>query len=470
MVGETRSGDEYFVIRSENPEQGESSEGTQDDSNGDGNRSRQGDSDHTLNGNEVEGRPRGIPLHDRQHQPGRVNLTQTEEFIPTDEVEGHWQELQRRSYRRSGSSRHTRVNVRRKLLERWKRRQFYLDEEEGALPPDGWDDGDDILATYDGGAEILKSAQPPPPSPRSRSSSKVRFAEDTDDYETRSSPSTSSRTIPERWGGMDIPDAERDAGKEIFYQVMQQAFNEILDLLFKVGEDLAVEAAETKDVRDKYRHIFQSIDFPEQDSRLASPLTSSDFALELNKVVHDQPLEELISASGYSVEPADQFTASSGEREGEETSKQEGHDAETFSGEGSSPGRDMVEESEKERTAYRDPTMPQFRPDSASFSMPARPLPSADTPASDRVAVASEESKAETSTFKGKSTKATSSTPIPLKTLMKWKRLDSAEEEARKRGGWGKLSYEEFEAIYRIEESSGCRLDYLGAWIDFCIP
>ena len=59
---------------------------------------------------------------------------------------------------------------------------------------------------------------------------------------------------------------------------------------------------------------------------------------------------------------------------------------------------------------------------------------------------------------------------ISRRTLVKWKRLDLAEEEAKKRGGWGKLTYEEFEQIYKNEESKGSRLDYLGTWIDFCIP
>ncbi len=47
--------------------------------------------------------------------------------------------------------------------------------------------------------------------------------------------------------------------------------------------------------------------------------------------------------------------------------------------------------------------------------------------------------------------------------------LDPA-EEAKVRGGWDKLSFPEFEEIYKSEENQGNRLDYLGSWIDFCIP
>ncbi len=126
-----------------------------------------------------------------------------------------------------------RVAARKKLHDRWKRRQFYLEEEEGALPPEGWHDEEDVLAHANGMAESSKAAATAALSPRSRSSSKVRCAEDTDDYEVRSNPSTSSRSGPERWGGMEIPDAEKDAGREILYQVTQQAFTELIDILLK---------------------------------------------------------------------------------------------------------------------------------------------------------------------------------------------------------------------------------------------
>ena len=49
---------------------------------------------------------------------------------------------------------------------------------------------------------------------------------------------------------MEIPDAEKDAGKEILYQVTQQAFNELLDLLFKEKEDMALERDALKETLD----------------------------------------------------------------------------------------------------------------------------------------------------------------------------------------------------------------------------
>ena len=152
------------------------------------------------------------------------------------------------------------------IKSRWAKRQFYLDEEEGATAPEGPEDGisvgdfEDAPEVADKRTDGSPSATPEPsqqPSPRSRSSSKVRFQDDLEDtdYETRSNPSTSSRSIPlgERWGGYEIPEAERDVGKEVLYQVTQQGVNEMIDPLFEKKETLALEVAATKEERRKAR-------------------------------------------------------------------------------------------------------------------------------------------------------------------------------------------------------------------------
>ena len=99
------------------------------------------------------------------------------------------------------------------------------------------------------------------PSPRrSRSSSKVRFQDDVEgdeEHESRSVTSMSSRSIPvnERWGGFEIPEPEKDVGREILYQVTQEAFNELLDPVFRLREDLALAVQRTKSVREKCRPL-----------------------------------------------------------------------------------------------------------------------------------------------------------------------------------------------------------------------
>lgn len=149
------------------------------------------------------------------------------------------------------------------LRDRWARRQFYTDEEEGFARPEGA--GDDPSSPMDderhdeyceGEKQAHEQNEPPTPEserPRwSRSSSRVRFQDDID-VETRSNASTSSRPVGERWGGYEIPEPEKDLGKEVLYQITQQAFNELLDPLFKTNEDDAMKAYAWRD--ERRRHI-----------------------------------------------------------------------------------------------------------------------------------------------------------------------------------------------------------------------
>ena len=105
-----------------------------------------------------------------------------------------------------------------------------------------------------------KPSQSPPSPRRSRSSSKVRFQDDVEadeEHESRSVTSMSSRSIPvnERWGGFELPEPEKDVGREILYQVTQEAFNELLDPVFRLREDLALAVQRTKNVREKCRPL-----------------------------------------------------------------------------------------------------------------------------------------------------------------------------------------------------------------------
>ena len=95
------------------------------------------------------------------------------------------------------------------VLERWRRRHFYVDDEEGFKPPKDlsqevtdreWDESGTTQRESGSGAQSAH--------PRSRSSSKVRF-EDDPELDTRSNASTSSRPVGERWGGYEIPEAEK---------------------------------------------------------------------------------------------------------------------------------------------------------------------------------------------------------------------------------------------------------------------
>ncbi|KAE8150527.1 hypothetical protein BDV25DRAFT_154249 [Aspergillus avenaceus] len=200
--------------------------------------------------------------------------------------------------------------------ERWRRRAFYTDEEDGATAPDGYKSDSDVddASIQDESQDEQSESESHPPSPRSRSSSKVRFQDDVpDDYDdVRSNPSTSSRSIlvGERWGGFEVPDVERDLGKEILYQVTQQGFNELLDILFKPKEDLLMEAYRTRTERKIWAREIELTEQMEsakqtarQDERVAGHETIEDDELDgpTHNPFSDRPLEELLDRAGYSI-------------------------------------------------------------------------------------------------------------------------------------------------------------------------
>jgi len=105
-------------------------------------------------------------------------------------------------------------------------------------------------------------ANPPssslPASRRSRSSSKVRFEDGLtadEDQDSRSVTSMSSRSIPtnERWGGFEVPEPEQNLGREVLYQITQEAYDELINPFVIVREDLAVRARETESIRIRHR-------------------------------------------------------------------------------------------------------------------------------------------------------------------------------------------------------------------------
>lgn len=198
-----------------------------------------------------------------------------------------------------------------RIYDRWSRRAFYTDEEDGVIAPVGFE-VDPAIGHYDDEDDSYE-IESHPPSPRSRSSSKVRFQDDlTDDYDTRSNPSTSSRSIPvgERWGGFEIPEVEKDVGKEILYQVTQQGFNELLDILFKQREDLLMEVYRTRADRRIWANEIELVEkeSPAKPSQSENPPSEED----LEVVTREKPIDELLHSAGYSVRSPVLASASAG--------------------------------------------------------------------------------------------------------------------------------------------------------------
>jgi len=207
-------------------------------------------------------------------------------------------------------------------------------------------------------------------------------------------------------------------------------------------------------------------------------MASSPLILPADKPVEEQTLPELLAASGYTI-----GEVSEGDDDPPEPGPTEGTIAPTANGEAEET--DVPPPESAEGSEHRDPTMPQFRPNSLADMRPAPQAASVAAAASAGsvsptvFASASEpspsnggrgEAKAGNPRRRREKDGADTPTPIPRATLVEWKRLDVAEQEAKERGGWGKLDYAEFEAICKMEEDHSARLDYLGTWIDFCIP
>lgn len=194
--------------------------------------------------------------------------------------------------------------------ERWRRRAFYTDEEDGTTAPPGYqrDPTFDDLSDDEDSMDEPPALDSHPPSPRSRSSSKVRFEDDlADDYDVRSNPSTSSRSIPvgERWGGFEIPEVEKDVGKEILYQATQQGFNELLDILFKQKEDLLMEVYRTRADRKIWAHEIELVGrsgAQKQDSPKEDEPKHPRNEEELQEMKANRPLGDLLHRAGYAVE------------------------------------------------------------------------------------------------------------------------------------------------------------------------
>ncbi|KAJ9242080.1 hypothetical protein DTO169E5_3301 [Paecilomyces variotii] len=263
------------------------------------------------------------------------------------------------------------------IHERWRRRAFYTDEEDGATPPEGYQESDfDSLSDDDDVEESQPELSSRLPFTRSRSSSKVRFQDDlVDDYDIRSNPSTSSRSVPvgERWGGFEIPEVEKDAGKEILYQVTQQGLNELLDYLFKAKEDLLMEARRTRAERKRWAREIELIEhmdpkkqFNRKQDQAADENNEGEAHDErsLQQRIAEKPLDELLQVAGYSVTP------SSPELEGPQpvlappsSEPVGGYDDDVRPVHLRAPSDEELPEPAIPQPPQPDPTLPQNRPD-----------------------------------------------------------------------------------------------------------
>ena len=358
-----------------------------------------------------------------------------------------------------------------------------------------------------------------PPSRRSRSSSKVRFQDVLTDgeYETRSNTSMSSRSIPvgERWGGYEVPEAEKDVGREILYQVTQEGLNELLDPMFRKREDLAVEAVRTRAERKTWRTQISRYTSEANNGMVAAHARRWREALPdrgrtsktetspsqdpigkpiVEVISNDQRSEEASEPSQEAKQteenaaPADNYPEAAVELHSavtafnaadptfeetilqkplEELLQESGY---AIAPPSSSADEHLPKEDPSSSSASpsaapssppRDPTLPQNRPNtlpppSTPSTHPLHPAPAKSTPSSRLAAL-------NTASAFDSSVPATP-TPPSRDRLKHLALLDWIEAEDEKRGGPGKLSLPEFEQI--MKDPRGQALGFVGAWIE----
>ena len=144
--------------------------------------------------------PRGSQNHDSRERPRRRRDGPPSEGRPTG-----YRARQRQQREREEDAARRRAARDLGVQRRWARRQFYLDER--------------IADTED--PPLLEHSRSQPP----------------DDRIDGAEPSGSWLRFP--------PPLEQDVGREVLYQITQEGLNELLDPLFKLREDLAVEVLRT---------------------------------------------------------------------------------------------------------------------------------------------------------------------------------------------------------------------------------
>ncbi|KKY25202.1 putative ef hand domain protein [Phaeomoniella chlamydospora] len=366
------------------------------------------------------------------------------------------------------------------IKNRWKRRQFYTDEEEGSSAPPGYEEADSSEEDEPNSEDQISSVSDSrPPSPRSRSSSKVRFEDGVTDteYETRSN--TSSRSVPvgERWGGFEIAEPEKDVGKDLLYLSVQQGFNELLDRLFKEKEDLAMGAKTTQKERQRLHEAILGYETRQISTKQPEmPMKESE---DVNP--SERPLEDLLDEAGYSVirpsgtgghtsvtEPESSIMAPDAlirQHQGSPNDERHDHKSSPSGSESCTNNTDSAVESwqshsnavssshtalspqtqiesalvsdESDSADYRDPTLPQFRPTSVT---------------SDRYDTEDQDMNSQSNGFSGRAATTAHITPTSDDNshpsdefLAKLSRFKAHAIEVEQRGGKeGTLNYEEF--------------------------
>lgn len=216
----------------------------------------------------------------------------------------------------------------------------------------------------------------------------------------------------------EIPEAERDVGREIIYQVTQEALHDLLDPLFREREADSLSALHTRRERQQLRELLEQTCI-ESDAESVS-YTTDYYQKNIQTQGSDNIVEPMQSAI-----PRAQNT---------ELSEQT---------------LDAVHSEEASRPRP-DPTLPQHRPNSESLEPEQRAAPSSTNSATSKNISASLGNR-----------------DRDRDDLDFLHSMDVIEAEDNKRGGPGRISCDEF--IEVLTGPAGARMGFLGAWVDLAV-
>jgi Ca2+-binding EF-hand superfamily protein len=326
-----------------------------------------------------------------------------------------------------------------KISDRLKRRQFYTDEEEGWQPPN-----EDIMKG--GKAEYSISQRTPLGLLRSAPIWNVSNGSSKDMIETPAMCTGQPLAQVMAHKGYEVPIPDTGVGKEILYQVIQEGLNEILDPLFKAKEDVAIEVEATAQERIKWEALIKEVTAISPNLR-----TAEDH--------HVQRSEENGSPENNSVFVAPETMALPSQT----SSGDDVDDRKTTKGSTlSKPCNDVIPDTESQpgTKTPKDPTMPQFRPNS-DVELAAQH--SHHNVGSSHMN-GSVNNKDKSESMQAKHPSLLTSFPPSRSQLEKYAALNVIEQEIMVAGGPGRLSFEEFEELMRGEK--GRKLAFVESWFE----
>jgi Ca2+-binding EF-hand superfamily protein len=324
------------------------------------------------------------------------------------------------------------------LRDRLKRRQFYTDEEEGWQP---------ASTAQISNTEAESSLTQRTPLGLLRSASIWNPSEIPGEglIETPASAIDNSPQVM-RDNGYEVPIPGTEYGKEILYQVVQEGLNELLDPLFKEKEDLAIEVEATSQERSKWRGLIAESIKAMQDRRNARQNELSVTVDKTNSA--SEETDQLLEPPADVASPADEDDVDNTEVQNPQPSS---------SRSGSATSKACKESPRNTPTSHeyqqsRDPTMPQFRPNS-------------DKELLSRELLKKPESTHPNGSLKSSIPAKRTSESTPSKSqVRRYAMLDEAEREIMDAGGPGRLSFKEFEEL--MDSAKGRKLVFVDSWFE----